>query len=265
MGGFSHAQARTAIHTANRGRFLATHRPRKAQAPRTFVSAACNDSNPCSFAAPCRHFKAAVNATSLGGEGDALDPAGYGPITITQAITIEGQGWSYAAPAANSPAITINAVTGKVYIHGVSLNGVGITGTTTGIQFNSGGSLTVRDSVIRNFSGDGIDFEPTAAGDLFVSNTVASDNANTGIAVFPSGNNNTSSIVSRRTTIPIMAYFCGVRPAPGASLLPFPIPLLPGMALMAFMSLRPRVNRRSRSCCSIPSRSPITLAYSQTA
>jgi hypothetical protein len=70
--------------------------------------------------------------TSAGGEVDALDPAGYGPITISQAITIEGQGWSYAAPAANSPAITINAVTGNVSIHGVSLNGVGITGTTTG-------------------------------------------------------------------------------------------------------------------------------------
>ena len=65
--------------------------PANAQAPRTFVSAAGSDSNPCSFAAPCRHFQAAVNATSLGGEVDALDPAGYGPITITQPITIEGQ------------------------------------------------------------------------------------------------------------------------------------------------------------------------------
>ena len=37
--------------------------PAQAQAPRTFVSAAGNDSNPCSFAAPCRHFQAAVNAT----------------------------------------------------------------------------------------------------------------------------------------------------------------------------------------------------------
>ena len=112
--------------------------PAQAQSPRTFVSAAGSDGNPCSFTAPCRHFQAAVNATSLGGEVDALDPAGYGPIIISQAITIEGQGWSYAAPAANSPAITSNAVTGNVYIHGVSLDGVGITGFTTGIQFNSG-------------------------------------------------------------------------------------------------------------------------------
>jgi hypothetical protein len=45
----------------------------QAQSPRTFVSAAGSDSNPCSFAAPCRHFQAAVIATSAGGEVDALD------------------------------------------------------------------------------------------------------------------------------------------------------------------------------------------------
>ena len=117
--------------------------PAQAQAPRTFVSAAGTDNSTCSFAAPCRHFQAAVNATSAGGEVDALDPAGYGPITISQGITIEGQGWSYIAPPANSSAITINAVSGNVYIHGVSLNGVGITGNTTGILFNSGGGLYV--------------------------------------------------------------------------------------------------------------------------
>ena len=165
----------------------------QAQSPRTFVSAAGNDSNPCTFAAPCRHFQAAVNATSLGGEVDALDPAGYGPITISQAITIEGQGWSYAAPAANSPAITINAVTGNVYIHGVSLNGVGITGLTTGIAFISGGSLTVRDSVIRNFN-EGIIFTPnsSASSKLFVSNTMVSDNATDGIFIATSGSGTTS-------------------------------------------------------------------------
>ena len=81
--------------------FSAPTAPAQAQAPRTFVSAAGSDSNPCSFAAPCRHFQAAVNATSAGGEVDALDPAGYGPITISQAITIEGQGWSYIAPPAS--------------------------------------------------------------------------------------------------------------------------------------------------------------------
>jgi hypothetical protein len=170
----------------------------QAQSPRTFVSAAGSDSNPCSFAAPCRHFQAAVNATSAGGEVDALDPAGYGPITINQAITIEGQGWSYIAPPFSGEAIFINAVSGKVAIHGVSLNGVGITGTTTGIVFFSGGSLIVRDCVIRNFSADGITVQQNSSNptQLFVSNTLISENNGNGIRIQPAGTGTTSGVIS---------------------------------------------------------------------
>jgi hypothetical protein len=169
----------------------------QAQAPRTFVSAAGSDSNPCSFAAPCRHFQAAVTATSAGGEVDALDPAGYGPITISQAITIEGQGWSYIAPPASGNGITINAVSGNVVIHGVSLNGVGITGSTNGIQFNSGGTLRVQNSVIRNFTDDGIQFSPDASGlsQLFVSNTLVSDNGAQGVFINPTGSGTTTGVL----------------------------------------------------------------------
>ncbi len=159
----------------------------QAQAPRTFVSAAGSDANPCSFAAPCRHFQAAVNATSTGGEVDALDPAGYGPIIIGQSITIEGQGWSYIAPPASGNGITINAVTGNVVIHGVSLNGAGITGGTNGIVFNSGGSLTVSDCSVQNFAGslttgNGILIAPSSGTVSFtITNVVASNNAYTGV------------------------------------------------------------------------------------
>jgi hypothetical protein len=47
--------------------------------------------------------------------------------------------------------------------------------------------LTVRDCVIRNFGQDGIDFFPDGGGILSVSNTVVSDNGNSGIAYYPSG------------------------------------------------------------------------------
>jgi hypothetical protein len=169
----------------------------QAQSPRTFVSAAGNDSNPCSFAAPCRHFQAAVNVTSDGGEVDALDPAGYSPITISRGITIEGQGWSYIAPPTGGAAITVNAVIGKVYIHGVSLNGAGITGNTTGIQFNSGSSLTVRDSVIRNFTQNGINFVPIGSTQVLVSNTLVSDNGANGV--------NISHTVSLSSTLGVLS------------------------------------------------------------
>src|SRR5579864_9215507 len=158
----------------------------QAQSPRTFVSAAGSDSNPCSFAAPCRHFQAAVNATSAGGEVDALDPAGYSPITINKPITIEGQGWSYIAPPAGGNAITINIPdngtgTGNVTIHGVSLNGAGVAGTTNGIVFNSGSSLTLNDCFVRNMTGDGLDVSLSASvfsQNLTVSNSHFNDNYN---------------------------------------------------------------------------------------
>ena len=67
----------------------------------TFVSAAGSDSNNCAdITTPCLHFQNAVNATVPGGEVVALNPADYGPITINQPITINGQGWAYVAPAA---------------------------------------------------------------------------------------------------------------------------------------------------------------------
>ena len=91
-----------------------------------------------------------------------LDPANYGSLTITHGVSIEGHGWASIAPASGGkPAITINANPGdKINIIGVVLDGTALAGTT-GIEFNSGGSLTVRDSVIRNFGGYGINFGPT--------------------------------------------------------------------------------------------------------
>ena len=132
-----------------------------AGAPRTFVSAAGSDSNNCTnVATPCRHIAAAYAATAPNGEIYVLDPANYGSLTITGPVSIEGHGWASIAPPSGSAAITINANPGdKINIIGVVLDGTALA-TTTGIQFNSGGSLTVRDSVIRNFAHDGIIFQP---------------------------------------------------------------------------------------------------------
>jgi hypothetical protein len=170
--------------------------PANAQAPRTFVSAAGTDNPTCSFASPCRHFQAAVTATSPGGEVDALDPAGYGPINIDRAITIEGQGWSYIAPPAGGNGITINALSGNVAIHGVSLNGAGIAGPSNGIVFNSGTSLTVINCVVQNFvtngnnpvTGNGILIAPSSGTVKFiVANTTASNNGYAGVEYLPAG------------------------------------------------------------------------------
>jgi hypothetical protein len=162
--------------------------PAQAAAARTFLSAAGSDSNNCTnVATPCRHLATAYAATAANGEIYVLDPANYGSLTITGPVSIEGHGWASIAPVTGQAAITINAnQNDKINIIGVVLDGTALTGTT-GIQFNSGGNLTVRDSVIRNFSNDGIDFVSNIAfpGQFFVSNTIISDNGGVGMFVEP--------------------------------------------------------------------------------
>src|ERR1700719_4476207 len=116
-------------------------------AARTFVSAAGSDSNNCTnVATPCRHLAAAYAATAPNGEIYVLDPANYGALTITGPVSIEGHGWASIALVSGSAAIPIAAIPGdKINIIGVMLDGTAVT-NSTGILFEGGGTLTVRDS-----------------------------------------------------------------------------------------------------------------------
>src|SRR5258708_19107658 len=67
------------------------------QASRTWVSGVGDDANPCSRTAPCKTFAGAISKTAAGGEIDALDPGGFGAVTITKAITIDGGGGQVAS------------------------------------------------------------------------------------------------------------------------------------------------------------------------
>jgi Right handed beta helix region len=172
--------------------------PAQAQAARTFVSAAGSDSNNCiNVATPCRHLATAFAATAPDGEIYVLDPANYGSLTITHGVSIQGHGWASIAPVANSAAITIDVgPNDKINIIGVVLDGTAIA-NTDGIRFNFGGTLNVRDSVIRNFSASGINFapNPSALIQLFVSNTLISDNGLDGIFINPYSTGTTTGVL----------------------------------------------------------------------
>jgi hypothetical protein len=171
--------------------------PAQALVARTFVSAAGGDSNNCAnVATPCRHLATAFAATAPDGEIYVLDPANYGSLTITHGVSIEGHGWaSIAPPSGTSPAaITINANSGdKINIIGVVLDGTALEGTR-GIVFNSGGSLTIADTVVRNFD-YGILLAPTSGAVSFViTNTIVSDNATGGILYFSESGSATANV-----------------------------------------------------------------------
>ena len=62
----------------------------QAQATRTWVSGVGDDVNPCSRTAPCKTYAGAISKTAVNGEISTLDPGGFGAVTITKSITIEG-------------------------------------------------------------------------------------------------------------------------------------------------------------------------------
>jgi hypothetical protein len=117
---------------------------------RTFVASTGSDSNSvsgCLATSPCLTFATAYSVTGVGGEIVALDGAGYGPLTITNSVTIVGEVRAYVKASASSTAITINAgSSGKVILDNIEVNGAGAS-NTTGIALNSG-HLILRNSVL---------------------------------------------------------------------------------------------------------------------
>src|SRR5437660_4905993 len=85
----------------------------QAQATRTWVSGVGDDVNPCSRTAPCKTFAGAISKTFIGGEIDALDPGGFGTLTITKSITVDG-GSAFASVLASG----VNGIIVNVAVSG---------------------------------------------------------------------------------------------------------------------------------------------------
>src|SRR5271154_3285809 len=78
-----------------------------AQATRTWISGVGDDANPCSRTAPCKTWAGAISKTTAGGEIDVLDPGGFGALTITKALTIDGGGQLASVLVSGTNAIVI--------------------------------------------------------------------------------------------------------------------------------------------------------------
>jgi hypothetical protein len=96
------------------------------QATRTWVSGVGDDVNPCSRTAPCKTFQGAISKTAAGGEISVLDPGGFGALTITKSLTIDGTGQVSSILSSGTNGVTINAAaTDKVYLRNIDINGAG--------------------------------------------------------------------------------------------------------------------------------------------
>src|SRR5256884_7782627 len=110
----------------------------QAQATRTWVSGVGDDVNPCSRTAPCKTFAGAISKTATGGEIDALDPGGFGAVTITKSLTIDGGGTFASVLASGTTGIIVNGANAVVTLRKLAINGAGVTLGTNGINFITG-------------------------------------------------------------------------------------------------------------------------------
>ena len=132
----------------------------QAQATRTWVSGVGDDANPCSRTAPCKTFAGAISKTAASGEIDCVDSGGFGAVTITKSITIDGTGVMAGILSAGTNGVNVNDVnsgspnTIVVTLRALSINGAG-TGIN-GINFTSGKAVNVIGCVIQGGTGSGI-------------------------------------------------------------------------------------------------------------
>ena len=120
-----------------------------AQPTRTWVSGVGDDTNPCSRTAPCKTFAGAISKTAAGGIINVIDPGGFGAVTITKSITIDGQGALAGILASGTTGIIVNGAGIKVILRNLSIEGAG-TGLN-GINFIQGSQLSVEDCRIFGF------------------------------------------------------------------------------------------------------------------
>jgi hypothetical protein len=179
----------------------------QAQATRTWVSGVGDDVNPCSRTAPCKTFAGAISKTFINGEIDVLDPGGFGTLSITKSITLDGSGsfGSILASGVNGINISIAANANdplrQVVIRGLTINGTGASGTVgtrtglNGINVNTNGAATVHveDTIIQNFSQNGILVNsPATTSHLILRNVTIRSCGIAGINLSASGANQTA-------------------------------------------------------------------------
>jgi hypothetical protein len=128
----------------------------QAQANRTWVSGVGDDANPCSRTAPCKTFAGAISKTATNGEISVLDPGGFGAVTISKGMTINGEGTLAGILNASVNGIVITApATDNVILRNLSINAPA--NGADGIRILGGKNVNIENCWVAGQSGDGIE------------------------------------------------------------------------------------------------------------
>lgn len=158
----------------------------QAQATRTWVSGVGDDANPCSRTAPCKTFAGAISKTADGGEIDVLDPGGFGAVTITKNITIDGHPFQAGVLVSGTNGIVISAATNAT-INLRNLNIVGLGTGLSGVKVIAAGNVNVSGCTITQFTTAGIQVNGNTGGrvrlDLY--DNLIFGNSGDGVQILP--------------------------------------------------------------------------------
>jgi hypothetical protein len=158
---------------------------------RVFVASYGSDSNPCTFGSPCKTFSQAVSVVAAGGEVTAIDSAGFGPVTITQSVTITSPNGVEAGivAASGGNAVTINAISAAtITLRGLTLEGSGVDDHGIYLTSAGGGALNIIDTVVKDFTNSGIAIQPAGGQiNVFISNSYSLNNGQDGIKIAATG------------------------------------------------------------------------------
>jgi hypothetical protein len=160
-----------------------------AQATRTWISGVGDDVNPCSRTAPGKTFAGAISKTAAGGEIDCLDPGGFGAVTVTKSMTLDGGSGQVASIlASETNGITINAgLSDVVIIRNIRFQGIVQNGFGPGlsaIRVIQCGMVVIQHCEIDGFSVDGVQMDSGATScNMSITDTRITNCTNDGVFV----------------------------------------------------------------------------------
>ncbi|HKO57392.1 MAG TPA: right-handed parallel beta-helix repeat-containing protein [Thermoanaerobaculia bacterium] len=180
-----------------------------AQATRTWVSGVGADDNPCSRTAPCKTFAGAHSKTAKNGIINAVDPGGFGAVTVGKSLTIDGGPFHAGLLASGTTGVIIN-ITDFVAdpLATVILRNLDIEGAVTGnrgVRILSAKKVIIENCRIFNFRGSpgtGVDVLTSVANvQIVLRNTTISNNLAQGVLVSGAAGNPTQLVMENSTVV----------------------------------------------------------------
>jgi len=161
----------------------------QAQATRTWVSGVGDDVNPCSRTAPCKTYAGAISKTAKDGEISTLDPGGFGTVTITKSLTINGggggAGYGAILSSGGVSGVTINITDPADVRKAVRLDWLNINGTSTGsngIRILAANSVAIENTLVDGVTNNGVEINTSASVEVSINKSTFRNCASRGFS-----------------------------------------------------------------------------------